>query len=156
MDIFTGKEKRPVISPPCSCTRPARERFTTQTGPSRRDRSYRLAGTPQTAQRDRFMEPKHSELNERCAFTTACPPPGLRSTIRNAKSIHNKSRQRLSQDSYRRNSRRYLQQRAGRPAEPSGGPRSAAKSPMRERKNQGNENTRREGGTMHLKFLTIT
>uniref|UniRef100_A0AAQ4R6R6 Neutrophil cytosolic factor 1 n=1 Tax=Gasterosteus aculeatus aculeatus TaxID=481459 RepID=A0AAQ4R6R6_GASAC len=88
--------------------------------------------------RDRFMEPKHSELNERCAFTTACPPPGLRSTIRNAKSIHNKSRQRLSQDSYRRNSRRYLQQRAGRPAEPSGGPRSAAKSPMRERKNQDN------------------
>uniref|UniRef100_G3QCC0 Neutrophil cytosolic factor 1 n=2 Tax=Gasterosteus aculeatus aculeatus TaxID=481459 RepID=G3QCC0_GASAC len=64
--------------------------------------------------------------------------PPRRSTIRNAKSIHNKSRQRLSQDSYRRNSRRYLQQRAGRPAEPSGGPRSAAKSPMRERKNQDN------------------
>ncbi|XP_072231717.1 neutrophil cytosol factor 1 [Leuresthes tenuis] len=57
-------------------------------------------------------------------------PPPRRSTIRNAKSIHNKSRQRLSQEAYRRNSRRYLQQK--------GGQKSSAKSPLRERKNQNN------------------
>ncbi|XP_068436442.1 neutrophil cytosol factor 1 isoform X2 [Clinocottus analis] len=57
-------------------------------------------------------------------------PPPRRSTIRNAKSIHNKARQRLSQDTYRRNSRRYLQQR--------GNAKMAAKSPLRERKNQDN------------------
>ncbi|XP_063751282.1 neutrophil cytosol factor 1 [Eleginops maclovinus] len=58
-------------------------------------------------------------------------PPPLRSTIRNAKSIHDKSRQRLSQDTYRRNSRRYLQQKGGRKNS-----KTAAKSPLRERKNQ--------------------
>ncbi|XP_054481663.1 neutrophil cytosol factor 1 [Anoplopoma fimbria] len=58
-------------------------------------------------------------------------PPPRRSTIRNAKSIHNKSRQRLSQDSYRRNSRRYLQQKGGNP-------KTAAKSPLKERTNQEN------------------
>lgn len=58
-------------------------------------------------------------------------PPPRRSTIRNAKSIHNKARRRLSQDSYRRNSRRYLQQRGGNL-------KNAAKSPLRERKNQDN------------------
>ncbi|XP_010778320.1 neutrophil cytosol factor 1 [Notothenia coriiceps] len=65
-------------------------------------------------------------------------PPPRRSTIRNAKSIHNKSRQRLSQDTYRRNSRRYLQQKGGRLAEPSKNSKTAAKSPLRERKNQDN------------------
>ncbi|XP_037324458.2 neutrophil cytosol factor 1 [Pungitius pungitius] len=65
--------------------------------------------------------------------------PPRRSTIRNAKSIHSKARQRLSQDAYRRNSRRYLQQRGGPPAgEPRGGAKSAAKSPLRERKIQDN------------------
>ncbi|GAA6232531.1 neutrophil cytosolic factor 1-like [Lates japonicus] len=58
-------------------------------------------------------------------------PPPRRSTIRNAKSIHNKSRQRLSQDAYRRNSRRYLQEK-GRNS------KIVAKSPLRERKNQNN------------------
>ncbi|XP_039612487.1 neutrophil cytosol factor 1 [Polypterus senegalus] len=38
-------------------------------------------------------------------------PPPRRSTIRNAQSIHQKGRQRISQETYRRNSRRYLQQR---------------------------------------------
>ncbi|KAM7374051.1 hypothetical protein PAMP_006728 [Pampus punctatissimus] len=52
-------------------------------------------------------------------------PPPRRSTIRNAKSIHSRSRQRLSQDTYRRNSRRYLQQK---------GSNKAAKSPLKERK----------------------
>ncbi|KAM7397674.1 hypothetical protein PAMA_005812 [Pampus argenteus] len=52
-------------------------------------------------------------------------PPPRRSTIRNAKSIHSRARQRLSQDTYRRNSRRYLQQK---------GSIKAAKSPLKERK----------------------
>uniref|UniRef100_A0A672JJS2 Neutrophil cytosolic factor 1 n=1 Tax=Salarias fasciatus TaxID=181472 RepID=A0A672JJS2_SALFA len=65
-------------------------------------------------------------------------PPPRRSTIRNAKSIHSKARQRLSQDAYRRNSRRYLQQKGGRLAEPQRNPQSSAKSPLHERKNQGN------------------
>ncbi|XP_068600339.1 neutrophil cytosol factor 1 [Brachionichthys hirsutus] len=64
--------------------------------------------------------------------------PPRRSTIRNAKSIHNKSRKQLSQDAYRRNSRRYLQQKGGRPAEPRRPPSNSAKSPLRERKNQDN------------------
>uniref|UniRef100_A0A8C5G3B8 Neutrophil cytosolic factor 1 n=1 Tax=Gouania willdenowi TaxID=441366 RepID=A0A8C5G3B8_GOUWI len=56
----------------------------------------------------------------------------IRSTIRNAKSIHNKPRQRLSQDTYRRNSRRFLQQKKN-----SSG-RRPPKSPLTERKNQEN------------------
>uniref|UniRef100_A0A3Q1GBG1 Neutrophil cytosolic factor 1 n=1 Tax=Acanthochromis polyacanthus TaxID=80966 RepID=A0A3Q1GBG1_9TELE len=65
-------------------------------------------------------------------------PPPRRSTIRNAKSIHSKARQRLSQDTYRRNSRRYLQHKAGRLAEPLRNSKNSAKSPLRERKNQNN------------------
>uniref|UniRef100_H3CQE6 Neutrophil cytosolic factor 1 n=1 Tax=Tetraodon nigroviridis TaxID=99883 RepID=H3CQE6_TETNG len=65
-------------------------------------------------------------------------PPPRRSTIRNAKSIHNKSRQRLSQDAYRRNSRRYLQQKGGQRDLQNKYARTAAKSPLQERKNQGN------------------
>ncbi|XP_037543711.1 neutrophil cytosol factor 1 [Nematolebias whitei] len=61
-------------------------------------------------------------------------PPPRRSTIRNAKSIHSNSRQQLSQEAYRRNSRRYLQQKAS----PRKNSRSSAKSPLRERKNQEN------------------
>ncbi|XP_060719743.1 neutrophil cytosol factor 1 isoform X2 [Tachysurus vachellii] len=38
-------------------------------------------------------------------------PPPRRSTIRNAQSIHAKGRQRISQDTYRRQSRKFLQQR---------------------------------------------
>ncbi|XP_035761312.1 neutrophil cytosol factor 1 [Neolamprologus brichardi] len=62
----------------------------------------------------------------------------LRSTIRNAKSIHNKSRQRLSQETYRRNSRRYFQQKGSRLSEPQRNSRNAAKSPLKEMKNQDN------------------
>ncbi|KAL7390592.1 hypothetical protein ABVT39_023946 [Epinephelus coioides] len=65
-------------------------------------------------------------------------PPPRRSTIRNAKSIHNKARNRLSQDAYRRNSRRYLQQKGSRLAEPKGNSKNATKSPLTERKNQDN------------------
>ncbi|XP_069579201.1 neutrophil cytosol factor 1 [Brachyistius frenatus] len=64
-------------------------------------------------------------------------PPPRRSTIRNVKSIHSRARQRLTQDAYRRNSRRHLQQRAGRQVEPVGNS-SSSKSPLRERSNQGN------------------
>ncbi|XP_029304194.1 neutrophil cytosol factor 1 [Cottoperca gobio] len=66
-------------------------------------------------------------------------PPPRRSTIRNAKSIHNKARQQLSQDAYRRNSRRYLQQKGGsRLTEPNKNSKNAAKSPLRERRSQEN------------------
>ncbi|KAM6984081.1 neutrophil cytosol factor 1 [Tautogolabrus adspersus] len=63
--------------------------------------------------------------------------PPRRSSISNAKSIHNKARQRISQDTYRRNSRRYLQQKGGLRAE-NRNSRNAAKSPLRERKNKEN------------------
>ncbi|XP_038563590.1 neutrophil cytosol factor 1 [Micropterus salmoides] len=62
-------------------------------------------------------------------------PPPRRSTIRNAKSIHKRGRQQLSQDSYRRNSRQYLQQKGGHLAVPH---KNAQKSPLRERKNKEN------------------
>ncbi|KAM3602060.1 uncharacterized protein V6R79_023811 [Siganus canaliculatus] len=65
-------------------------------------------------------------------------PPPRRSTIRNAKSIHQKSRQRLSQETYRRNSRRYLQQKGSSLATPRKDSGASAKSPLRERKNQNN------------------
>ncbi|KAM8797165.1 neutrophil cytosol factor 1 [Eudromia elegans] len=48
--------------------------------------------------------PVKSELRNRSA-------PPRRSTIRNAKSIHKQSRKHISQETYRRNSRRYLQSR---------------------------------------------
>ncbi|KAM9729368.1 LOW QUALITY PROTEIN: neutrophil cytosol factor 1 [Menidia menidia] len=57
-------------------------------------------------------------------------PPPRRSTIRNAQSIHSRSRRRLSQEAYRRNSRRYLQQK--------GPPRRESPPPLRERTNQEN------------------
>lgn len=88
----------------------------------------------------------NSEIWERLKVTPniwhqrLCPVFAVRSTIRNAKSIHNKSRQRLSQDAYRRNSRRYLQQKEGRLAEPKKNSNIAAMSPLREKKNQGNFN----------------
>ncbi|XP_023511273.1 neutrophil cytosol factor 1 [Equus przewalskii] len=58
--------------------------------------------------------------------------PPRRSSIRNAHSIHQRSRKRLSQDAYRRNSVRFLQQRRrlGRP-----GPQSAG-SPLSEEQPQ--------------------
>eukprot|EP00064_Thunnus_orientalis_P015455 superscaffoldBa00002866_g15508 len=65
-------------------------------------------------------------------------PPPRRSTIRNAKSIHNRAPRRLSQDSYRRNSRRYLQQRNSRSSMLQKDSNNGAKSPLRERKNQDN------------------
>ncbi|XP_056103271.1 neutrophil cytosol factor 1 isoform X2 [Rhinichthys klamathensis goyatoka] len=66
---------------------------------------------------------------EKDVVSRATPPP-RRSTIRNAQSIHPTGRQRLSQDSYRRQSRRFLQQR-GRLNSHS---RSVTRSPLQERK----------------------
>uniref|UniRef100_A0AAR2LZ50 Neutrophil cytosolic factor 1 n=1 Tax=Pygocentrus nattereri TaxID=42514 RepID=A0AAR2LZ50_PYGNA len=52
-------------------------------------------------------------------------PPPRRSTIRNAQSIHTKGRQRISQDTYRRQSRRFLQQRGRLPSQPRKNSRAA-------------------------------
>ncbi|XP_076130898.1 neutrophil cytosol factor 1 isoform X1 [Alosa pseudoharengus] len=62
-------------------------------------------------------------------------PPPRRTTIRNINSIHAQGRQKISQDAYRKNSRRYIQQRR------SNSPqlrrhRSSTKSPLLERKPQ--------------------
>lgn len=66
-------------------------------------------------------------------YSTKLPP--RRSTIRNAKSIHNRSKQRLTQDTYRRNSRRYLQQKSGKLSEPR---RPRTNTPLQERTIQEN------------------
>ncbi|XP_006889727.1 PREDICTED: neutrophil cytosol factor 1 [Elephantulus edwardii] len=60
--------------------------------------------------------------------------PPRRSSIRNAHSIHQRSRRRLSQDTYRRNSVRFMQQRRrpGRPGPQSAGP-SLQEQPQAER-----------------------
>uniref|UniRef100_A0A8C2C426 Neutrophil cytosolic factor 1 n=1 Tax=Cyprinus carpio TaxID=7962 RepID=A0A8C2C426_CYPCA len=71
---------------------------------------------------------------EKDVVRRATPPP-RRSTIRNAHSIHPKGQQRISQESYRRQSRRFLQQR-GRLNSQS---RNVTRSPLQERKtNRGN------------------
>ena len=57
--------------------------------------------------------------------------PCCRSTIRNPKSIHTRGRRSLSQDAYRRNSRRFLQTTRGDLTQ------GGRKSPLRERINQG-------------------
>lgn len=62
------------------------------------------------------------------------PSCWARSTIRNVQSIHQRSRKRLSQDAYRRNSVRFLQQRR-RPGRP--GPQSAQGSKSKGRKEAG-------------------
>ncbi|XP_061558342.1 neutrophil cytosol factor 1 [Phycodurus eques] len=65
-------------------------------------------------------------------------PPPRRSTIKNVKSIHERARQSLSQEAYRRNSRRYLQQKGGRPTASPRKSKIPENSPLRERKNLGN------------------
>lgn len=84
-----------------------------------------------------FLQRAGKRETQRMTIRGQKPPP-RRSTIRNAKSIHTKTRQRLTQDAYRRNSRRYLQQKSGRLSEPSPNSPRASKSPLRERKNQNN------------------
>ncbi|KAL2095006.1 hypothetical protein ACEWY4_009725 [Coilia grayii] len=60
-------------------------------------------------------------------------PPPRRSTIRNINSIHAQGRQKISQDSYRRNSRRYLQQRGSNSPKVRRN-KSSTMSPLLERK----------------------
>uniref|UniRef100_A0A3B4AS01 Uncharacterized protein n=1 Tax=Periophthalmus magnuspinnatus TaxID=409849 RepID=A0A3B4AS01_9GOBI len=55
---------------------------------------------------------KKAALERTNPYGTKLPP--RRSTIRNAKSIHGRSKPSLSQDVYRRNSRKYLQQKSNR------------------------------------------
>ncbi|XP_062342129.1 neutrophil cytosol factor 1 [Osmerus eperlanus] len=62
-------------------------------------------------------------------------PPPRRSSIYNAKSIHGKSTRRISQDTYRKNSRRFLQQRGSQPRK---SPMSFTGSPLQEKKNDDN------------------
>uniref|UniRef100_A0A8C1N7F2 Neutrophil cytosolic factor 1 n=1 Tax=Cyprinus carpio TaxID=7962 RepID=A0A8C1N7F2_CYPCA len=66
---------------------------------------------------------------EKDVVIRATPPP-RRSTIRNAQSIHSKGRQRITQDTYRRQSRRFLQQRGRLNSQSKNGTRS----PLQERK----------------------
>ncbi|XP_030648387.1 neutrophil cytosol factor 1 isoform X2 [Chanos chanos] len=76
------------------------------------------------------------EVDEENIMRRKTPPP-RRSTIRNAQSIHAKGRQRISQDTYRRNSRRFLQDR-GRPvSQLKKNSRTPGLSPLRERKTNG-------------------
>ncbi|CAL8365193.1 unnamed protein product [Lota lota] len=73
----------------------------------------------QSAGRKELSEPEKNNFQRR--------PPPRRSTIRNPKSIHTRGRRQLSQDAYRRNSRRFLQTARGNMTE------SGRKSPLRER-----------------------
>ncbi|XP_062844739.1 neutrophil cytosol factor 1 [Trichomycterus rosablanca] len=63
------------------------------------------------------------------SIRTRNTPPPRRSTIRNAQSIHANGRKRISQDSYRRQSRRFLQQRVRL----SSNPRKLSKCTVEER-----------------------
>ncbi|XP_051981330.1 neutrophil cytosolic factor 1-like [Xyrauchen texanus] len=74
---------------------------------------------------------------ERDVVRRSTPPP-RRSTIRNAQSIHTKGRQRISQDSYRKQSRRFLQQR-GRLNSQS---KNMTRSPLQERKTNRENNSK--------------
>uniref|UniRef100_A0A8C7Q194 Neutrophil cytosolic factor 1 n=1 Tax=Oncorhynchus mykiss TaxID=8022 RepID=A0A8C7Q194_ONCMY len=60
------------------------------------------------------------------------------STIRNAQSIHSKGRQRISQDTYRRNSRRFLQQKGGWPNQPRKTSKASTQSPLQDWNNRDN------------------
>ncbi|XP_033834237.1 neutrophil cytosol factor 1 [Periophthalmus magnuspinnatus] len=72
---------------------------------------------------------KKAALERTNPYGTKLPP--RRSTIRNAKSIHGRSKPSLSQDVYRRNSRKYLQQKSNR-MPPRKHSRDNVKSPLRE------------------------
>uniref|UniRef100_A0A8C8HG05 Neutrophil cytosolic factor 1 n=1 Tax=Oncorhynchus tshawytscha TaxID=74940 RepID=A0A8C8HG05_ONCTS len=65
-------------------------------------------------------------------------PPPRRSTIRNAQSIHGKGRKGISQNTYRRNSRRFLLQKGDWPNQPRKTSNDATQSPLQERENGDN------------------
>ncbi|XP_072099774.1 neutrophil cytosol factor 1 isoform X2 [Mobula birostris] len=58
-----------------------------------------------------YLQKSGYTLNSGFNVNKVKSPPPRRSTIRNAKSIHGTERKRISQETYRRNSRRHLQQR---------------------------------------------
>ncbi|KAK0143872.1 Neutrophil cytosolic factor 1 [Merluccius polli] len=80
-----------------------------------------------------FLQCANKKLSEPVLnnFQRRTPPP-RRSTIRNAKSIHTRGRQRLSQEAYRRGSQRFSQKARGKLTE------GGTKTPLWERKNQAN------------------
>uniref|UniRef100_A0A4W5K7I1 Neutrophil cytosolic factor 1 n=1 Tax=Hucho hucho TaxID=62062 RepID=A0A4W5K7I1_9TELE len=65
-------------------------------------------------------------------------PPPRRSTIRNAQSIHRKGRKSISQNTYRRNSRRFLLQKGDLPNQPRETSNAPTQSLLQERKNEDN------------------
>ncbi|KAK6475331.1 neutrophil cytosolic factor 1-like [Huso huso] len=73
-------------------------------------------------------------------FDRRATPPPRRSTIRNAKSIHTRGRQRISQDTYRRNSRRYLHQRGQQEARSTANQRQKMQSVQESQANNDNQN----------------
>ncbi|XP_061902491.1 neutrophil cytosol factor 1 isoform X1 [Entelurus aequoreus] len=85
-----------------------------------------------------FLQKAGKDANYESEQLQGQKPPPRRSTIKNAKSIHNRARQRLSQETYRRNSRRYLQQKGQRPTAVPRKSKNIEKSPLKERRNQGN------------------
>uniref|UniRef100_A0A8C8IBV9 Neutrophil cytosolic factor 1 n=1 Tax=Oncorhynchus tshawytscha TaxID=74940 RepID=A0A8C8IBV9_ONCTS len=80
---------------------------------------------------------KKEMVSEELVMRRQTPPP-RRSTIRNAQSIHSKGRQRISQDTYRRNSRRFLQQKGGRPNQPRKTSKASTQSPLQDWNNRDN------------------
>ncbi|XP_069741044.1 neutrophil cytosol factor 1 isoform X2 [Narcine bancroftii] len=58
-----------------------------------------------------YLQKSGSTLSTGFSINKANIPPPRRSTIRNARSIHMAERKQISQDTYRRNSRRFLQQK---------------------------------------------
>nr|XP_029527385.1 neutrophil cytosolic factor 1-like isoform X2 [Oncorhynchus nerka] len=80
---------------------------------------------------------KMDMVSEELVMRRQTPPP-RRSTIRNAQSIHSKGRQRISQDTYRRNSRRFLQQKGGRPNQPRKTSKASTQSPLQDWNNRDN------------------
>ncbi|NP_001138894.1 neutrophil cytosol factor 1 [Salmo salar] len=81
-------------------------------------------------------EKKEMESEEN--VTRRQTPPPRRSTIRNAQSIHGKGRKGISQNTYRRNSRRFLLQKGDWPNQPRKTSNDAPQSPLQERKNGDN------------------
>ncbi|CAB1352281.1 unnamed protein product [Coregonus sp. 'balchen'] len=84
----------------------------------------------------RTGEKKEMEPEEN--VTRRQTPPPRRSTIRNTQSIHGKRRKGISQDTYRRTSRRFLQQKGDWPNQPRKTSNASTQSLLQERKNRDN------------------
>ncbi|XP_040828720.1 neutrophil cytosol factor 1 isoform X2 [Ochotona curzoniae] len=79
-----------------------------------------------------FLQKTGQELTQAQRHIKGRGAPPRRSSIRNAHSIHQRSRNRLSQDTYRRNSVRFLQQRRRplRPGQPGASSQQQAPQPQ--------------------------